>query len=51
VVTGAAADQPPPSFAAGRYGRATILELKGHTQISAVPAVTIDWGRVIGKIA
>jgi Uma2 family endonuclease len=35
----------------GRYGRATILELKGHTQISAVPAVTIDWDRVIGKIA
>jgi Uma2 family endonuclease len=35
----------------GRYGRATILELKGHTQIGAVPAVTIDWDRVIAKIA
>jgi Uma2 family endonuclease len=35
----------------GRYGRATILELKGHAQISAVPAVTIDWDRVIAKIA
>jgi hypothetical protein len=35
----------------GRYRRATFLDLKGHTQISAVPAVTIDWDRVIAKIA
>jgi Uma2 family endonuclease len=33
----------------GRYGRATILELTGHTQIRAVPTVTIDWGRVLAR--
>jgi Uma2 family endonuclease len=26
-----------------RYGRPTILELKGETSMTAVPAVTIDW--------
>lgn len=35
----------------GRYGRPTILELEGQTQISAVPAVTIDWDRVLARIA
>jgi Uma2 family endonuclease len=32
---------------AGSYGRATILELKGRTQLTAVPGVTIDWARVL----
>ena len=35
---------------AGRYGRASILELKGKTQIAAVPGVTIDWDEVLAKI-
>lgn len=34
----------------GHYGRPTILELKGRVQITAVPAVVIDWDRVIAKI-
>jgi Uma2 family endonuclease len=36
---------------AGHYGRATILELKGQTQLTAVEGVTIDWDRVIAKIS
>lgn len=35
---------------AGRYGRATILALKGKTQIAAVPGVTIDWDEVVDGI-
>jgi len=35
---------------AGRYGRATVLELKGKTQLTAVPDVTVDWDRVFAKI-
>ncbi len=30
----------------GRYGRPKILELKGRTAISAIPGVSIDWGRL-----
>lgn len=30
----------------GRYGRPTILELKGRTAISAIPGVSIDWDRL-----
>jgi Uma2 family endonuclease len=36
---------------AGRYGRATILELQGQTQLAAVPSVTIDWDEVLAKIS
>ena len=36
---------------AGRYGRATTLELTGRTQLTAVPEVTIDWDRVCAKIS
>jgi len=36
---------------AGRYGRASILELKGKTQIAAVPGVTIDWDEVLVKVS
>ena len=36
---------------AGYYGRATVLELKGRTQLTAVPGVTIDWARVLAKIS
>jgi len=36
---------------AGYYGRATILELKGRTQLTAVPGVTIDWARVLAKMS
>ena len=36
---------------AGYYGRATIIELKGRTQLTAVPGVTIDWDQVLAKIS
>jgi Uma2 family endonuclease len=36
---------------AGNYGRATTLELKGRTQLTAVPGVTIDWARVLAKMS
>jgi hypothetical protein len=36
---------------AGHYGRATPLALKGQTQITAVPGVTIDWARVIASMS
>jgi Uma2 family endonuclease len=36
---------------AGSYGRATLLELNGQTQITAVPDVTIDWARVLAKLS
>jgi Uma2 family endonuclease len=35
---------------AGHYGRATLLELKGQTPLTAVPGVTIDWNKVLAKI-
>jgi Uma2 family endonuclease len=35
---------------AARYGRPTILELKGQTSISAVPGVTIDWDRLLASL-
>jgi Uma2 family endonuclease len=36
---------------AGCYGRATPLELKGRTQLTAVPGVTIDWTRVLARMS
>ena len=36
---------------AGYYGRPTTLELKGRTQLTAVPGVTIDWARALAKIS
>jgi Uma2 family endonuclease len=33
------------------YGRATTLELKGRTQLTAVPGVTIDWARALAKMS
>ena len=36
---------------AGYYGRPTTLELKGRTQLTAVPGVTIDWARVLAKMS
>jgi Uma2 family endonuclease len=35
---------------AGHYGRPEILELKGQTQITAVPGVIIDWDPVLALI-
>ncbi len=35
---------------AGRYGRASILELQGQTPLTAVPEVTIDWEPVLAKV-
>jgi Uma2 family endonuclease len=36
---------------AGYYGRPTTLELKGRTQLTAVPGVTIDWARALAKMS
>jgi Uma2 family endonuclease len=36
---------------AGYYGPPTILELKGQTQLTAVPGVTIDWDHLLAKIS
>jgi Uma2 family endonuclease len=36
---------------AGYYGRATVLELKGRTPLTAVPGVTIDWAHVLAKMS
>ena len=36
---------------AGSYGRATLLELEGQTQITAVPGVSIDWARVLARMS
>jgi Uma2 family endonuclease len=33
------------------YGRATILELEGRTQLTAVPGVIIDWVHVLAKMS
>ncbi len=35
----------------GRYGRPSILELKGRVQIAAVPEVTVDWDEVLVKVS
>jgi Uma2 family endonuclease len=35
---------------AGHYGRATLLELKGQTPLTAVPGVTVDWDRLLRKL-
>ncbi len=35
----------------GRYGRPTIVELRGQTPILAVPGITIDWDRVVSRLA
>lgn len=34
----------------GRYGRATILELKGQTSLTAVPGVIVDWEPVLARM-
>ena len=34
----------------GSYGRATLLELKGQTPLTAIPGVTIDWEQVLAKL-
>jgi Putative restriction endonuclease len=36
---------------AGYYERPTILELKGRTRLTAVPGVTIDWGRALARMS
>jgi Uma2 family endonuclease len=34
----------------GHYGDPTILKMKGRTQLTAVPDVTIDWDEVVARI-
>lgn len=36
---------------AGRYRQATVHEIKGRTPLTAVEGVTIDWDRVLAKMA
>lgn len=35
----------------GHYGRASILDLKGQTRLSAVSGVSIDWDHLLANIA
>ena len=35
---------------AGHYGRATLLELRGRTPLTAVPGVIIDWDEAVAKM-
>ena len=35
---------------AGRYGRPTLLDLKGQTPLTAVSGVTVDWDRLLRKL-
>ena len=35
---------------AGRYGDATVLQLKGKTQLTAVPGVIVDWDQALAKV-
>jgi Uma2 family endonuclease len=35
---------------AGHYGRATLLELRGRTPLTAVPGVVIDWDQAVAKM-
>lgn len=34
----------------GRYGRATVLKLKGKTALTAVSGVVVDWDEVLAKL-
>jgi Uma2 family endonuclease len=36
---------------AGHYGPPIVLELKGRTQLTAIDGVTVDWDRVLAKMA
>jgi Uma2 family endonuclease len=36
---------------AGQYGPATVLDLKGQTQLTSVPAVTIDWDELLAEVS
>jgi len=38
-------------FESGRYGRATVAELKGQTPIAAVQGATMDWDRLLANLA
>jgi Uma2 family endonuclease len=41
----------PDQLKGGYYGRATVLELKGETPLTAVPGVTINWERVLARMS
>jgi Uma2 family endonuclease len=34
----------------GRYGRPTVLEVKGQTLLTAVPDISIDWDRLLSRL-
>jgi len=36
---------------AGRYARATVVELKGQTSVTALSDVTVDWDRLLANLA
>ncbi|MBS0416127.1 MAG: Uma2 family endonuclease [Proteobacteria bacterium] len=33
----------------GRYGRPTVIEMKGQTELAAVPGVVVDWDRLVAR--
>jgi Uma2 family endonuclease len=35
----------------GQYGAPSVIELKGRTALTAVPDVTIDWDRILARLA
>ena len=35
----------------GRYGRATIVELRGRTSLNTMPHISIDWDEVRAQLA
>lgn len=35
----------------GSYGQSTVFELKGESQLSAVPGVSVDWSRVLARMS
>ncbi len=43
-------DRTVTIYLLGSYGQPTVHELKGKTQLTAVPGVTIDWDEVIGSM-
>ena len=44
------ADERPISEGAGGFARPTVVELKGKTQLTAIPDVTIDWDRLLTRV-
>lgn len=37
-------------IAEGRYAQPVVLELEGRTAIAAVPGISVDWDRLVGRL-